>query len=453
MHKEINTFEEANYYLGEYLQTKNEEYLFPIIKFCIKGMKQEYQTREELYEKDIRFLKCKCSDEYRVLYPDYNIGNINILFNAQTHLFKKYRDLFALSAGFVMSDNARTSEDYNLKDTIAVVVKRKMKETFYNFSQDPSPYDYITEDYIDPCYDTYINYKCKNIFLNKNKENDINDNLNIKKYLLGLLKDTMNITFLLTTTIQNDGQPLRDEQARQLLALRTLLKEKYNKTTNIRAKIDLQELMEEFNEKYTVKRNVYNVETFERLLNTKPEFILNVFSKEHNTVKLYRSEESVDRSEVFIEKKQTSEKYSEKTESVILSMEKELAKQAFEGLKEWQKYAILRRRVLLNWGYSEKSAEQITKTEIRKLFPETQGKGIQYNLILNKAFGNKSSFAEYIKKQMTSNEVPEVEELSKEELLKVVAKNIMLNDIQLMVEVNGLDYDLLYREESEEIEH
>lgn len=451
MHKEINTFEEANYYLGEYLQTKNEEYLFPIIKFCIKGMRQEYQTREELYEQDIRFLKCKCSDEYRVLYPDHNIGNINILFNAQTHLFKKYRDLFALSAGFVMSDNEGAT--YNLKDTIAVVVKRKMKETFYNFSQDPLHYEYIIEDYIDPCYNTYINYKCKNIFLNKNKENDINDNFNIKKYLLGLLKDTMNIAFLLTTTIQNDGQPLRDEQARQLVALRTILKKKYNKTTNIRRKINLKELMEEFNEKYTEKRNIYNVETFERLLNTKPEFILEVFSQQSNTVKLYISEECVDRSEVFIEKKQKSEQYSEKTESVILSMERELAKEAFEGLEEWQKYAILRRRVLLNWGYSEKSAEQIAKTEIRKLFPETQGKGIQYNLLLNKAFGNKSSFAEYIKNQMTSNEVPEVEELSKEELLKVVAKNIMLNDTQLMVEVNGLNYDLLFREESEELEY
>lgn len=263
----------------------------------------------------------------------------------------------------------------------------------------------------------------------------------------------MNIAFLLTTTIQNDGQPLRDEQARQLVALRTILKKKYNKTTNIRRKINLKELMEEFNEKYTEKRNIYNVETFERLLNTKPEFILEVFSQQSNTVKLYISEECVDRSEVFIEKKQKSEQYSEKTESVILSMERELAKEAFEGLEEWQKYAILRRRVLLNWGYSEKSAEQIAKTEIRKLFPETQGKGIQYNLLLNKAFGNKSSFAEYIKNQMTSNEVPEVEELSKEELLKVVAKNIMLNDTQLMVEVNGLNYDLLFREESEELEY
>lgn len=77
-------------------EEKENEYILPILEFCLKEMQKHVLTRNELYEVDPLYKKASRLPEYRKTHPEKAIANINTHMDAQTEEFKQYYNLFSV---------------------------------------------------------------------------------------------------------------------------------------------------------------------------------------------------------------------------------------------------------------------------------------------------------------------------------------------------------------------
>lgn len=417
-------------------EEKENEYILPILEFCLKEMQKHVLTRNELYEVDPLYKKASRLPEYRKTHPEKAIANINTHMDAQTEEFKQYYNLFSVYAGYLHVDG---KEGLPLKDIIRDTTRTKAKEVKQSYGEYVRSYS--NPDLEVSVYETYISWKVMKEMLGKA------DVSNMKKLLFGLLREDINIAFYLTIERTEEGCRLVDEQARQYIGLKKLLVQEFPEFSGVGKVLsenDYKTIQKRYNETHTEKRKIATIEGLKTLMNCTATIMQEKSNAE------FRAVSDRDFDEVQIQGDGSSVyavPMTDGSQRVISKLVKELTEKGFAHLAEHERFAYIRKLVLAQgFGYSEKMAEKVAIQEMKQKY---KGTSVNFDRLREKAFGTKSPFLAWVKEKMVSNELPELPDIDKNELLKTVTKNAMYGDIEQIAESCGFDYEAMYVNEGD----
>lgn len=417
-------------------EEKENEYILPILEFCLKEMQKHVLTRNELYEVDPLYKKASRLPDYRKTHPEKAIANINTHMNAQTEEFKQYYNLFSVYAGYLHVDE---KEGLSLKDIIRDTTRTKAKEVKQSYGEYVASYS--NPDLEERVYETYISWKVMKEMLGKANEN------NMKKLLFGLLREDMNIAFFLTIERTEDGCPLMDEQVRQYIGVKKLLVQEFPEFSGVGKVLsenDYKTIQKRYNETHTEKRKIATIVGLKTLMSCTATIMQEKSNAE------FRAVSDRDFDEVQIQGDGSSVyavPMTDRSQRVISKLVKELTEKGFAHLAEHEKFVYIRKLVLAQgFGYSEKMAEKVAIQEMKQKY---KGTSVNFDRLREKAFGTKSPFLAWVKEKMVSNELPELPDIDKNELLKTVTKNAMYGDIEQIAESCGFDYEAMYVNEGD----
>lgn len=417
-------------------EEKENEYILPILEFCLKEMQKHVLTRNELYEVDPLYKKASRLPEYRKTHPEKAIANINTHMDAQTEEFKQYYNLFSVYAGYLHVDG---KEGLPLKDIIRDTTRTKAKEVKQSYGEYVRSYS--NPDLEVSVYETYISWKVMKEMLGKA------DVSNMKKLLFGLLREDINIAFFLTIERTEEGCRLVDEQARQYIGLKKLLVQEFPEFSGVGKVLsenDYKTIQKRYNETHTEKRKIATIEGLKTLMNCTATIMQEKSNAE------FRAVSDRDFDEVQIQGDGSSVyavPMTDGSQRVISKLVKELTEKGFAHLAEHERFAYIRKLVLAQgFGYSEKMAEKVAIQEMKQKY---KGTSVNFDRLREKAFGTKSPFLAWVKEKMVSNELPELPDIDKNELLKTVTKNAMYGDIEQIAESCGFDYEAMYVNEGD----
>lgn len=416
------------------LLKKEEELLYPIILEALTEMKKNYKNRSTLYIENELYKKCRYQRNYRVLYPEYNISNVNVLMNTQNTDFQKAHNLFILSAGYLhLTQTPSTPKEsgwYTLHDALDRIFDNKITSLCYANGQTKAS----GFEYKDEMIECYFNLKLCYDFFYGDKTYAYDE---VKAILFGLLRPYTQKAFYLITEIDKNGHRMTDAQIINRLSLvRMVMQTECFDITEISNLTDQQseELMKLYNTLHPRRKKPFSKEYVKFITNTDNLILADVNANKEGT---FNTDCKLQFNNIQItddEKTLSDDDYK-----IYQKLLKRLAEKTFKNVRDEDRDVLLRRSALLSMGYTEDVIENIIARELGQ-------KNKKFDYLVSRVYGQHSAFYREVNKIKANDIIPEPSTVEKDELIQMVLKDVLIGNPLAVIQALGLDPNNYYKE-------